>query len=91
MRVSEDQIRRLAAAVIAALGRCGFVQLKAAEPALVERVTRLLVENLQTEQALEEEAERLAQRLGRQALGMDQRKIVQGIKERLAKEKGFQL
>jgi hypothetical protein len=46
---------------------------------------------MRAEEELELEAERIAQKLGRQALGMDQRKIIDGIKQRLAKERGFSL
>jgi hypothetical protein len=46
---------------------------------------------VKAEQALEDEAERLAGKHARQTVGMDQRKIIEGIKARLAKERGFPL
>ena len=52
---------------------------------------RIILDNLRAEEALEEDAERLAQKLASKSLGMDQRKIVEGIKQRLAKERGFTL
>ena len=40
---------------------------------------------------LEEEAERLAESHARKMVGMDQRRVIQGIKERLARERNFAL
>lgn len=91
MRVNETELLRLADAVIGALLKQGFVKAKVDQKQLVARVGRLLIENLRAEEALEAEAEQVAQKLGRQADGMDLRKLVEGIKARLAKERGFTL
>jgi hypothetical protein len=91
MRIHEGAIARLADNVVRALVTPGFVKAKVGEKQLVERVAKLLRDNLHAEEELEREAERMAEKLGRQALGMDQRKIVDGIKARLAKERGFAL
>lgn len=74
-----------------ALLQQGYVQPTGNQADLVARIQALLLENLRAEQELEEEAERLAERHARQMAGMDQRKIIQGIKERLARERGFSL
>jgi hypothetical protein len=91
MRISDSEITRVAGVVVRSLLQQGFMKAKVDEKQLVGRVGRLLLDNLRAEEALELEAEQLAQKLGRQALGMDQRKIVEGIKARLAKERGFTL
>jgi hypothetical protein len=91
MRISEVEVTRLADEVIGALLGKGFIKAKVDEKQLVARVSRLILDNLRAEEALELEAEQLAAKLGRQALGMDQRKIIEGIKVRLAKERGFTL
>jgi len=91
MRISELEVSRLAELVIRALLRQGFVKAKVDDKQLVVRIRRLILDNLRVEEEIELEAEQLAQKLGRQALGMDQHKIVQGIKARLAKERGFTL
>lgn len=91
MRISDSEITRLAEAVVTALVSKGFIKAKADERTLVARVSRVILDNLRAEEALELEAEQVAQKLGRQALGMDQRKIIEGIKARLAKERGFAL
>jgi hypothetical protein len=91
MRISEVEVTRLADEVIGALLGKGFIKAKVDEKQLVARVSRLILDNLRAEEALELEAEQLAAKLGRQALGMDQRRIIEGIKVRLAKERGFTL
>jgi hypothetical protein len=91
MRFNEHEVTRLSQVVVAALIRQGFIKTKVDEKQLVARISRLILDNLRAEEAIELEAEQLAQKLGRQALGMDQRKIVEGIKARLAKERGFTL
>jgi hypothetical protein len=89
MHIPEAAINRLADDVVHALVSSGFIKPKVAEKQLVARVVRLLIDDLRTEQEIEEEAERAAQKLGRQALGMDQRELMRGLKARLAKERGF--
>ena len=91
MRISEVEVTRLAQEVVGALIRKEFIKAKVDERQLVARINRLILDDLRAEEALEMEAEQLAAKLGRQALGMDQRKIVEGIKVRLAKERGFTL
>jgi hypothetical protein len=91
MRISEVEVTRLAEEVVGALIRKEFIKAKVDERQLVARINRLILDDLRAEEALEMEAEQLAAKLGRQALGMDQRKIVEGIKVRLAKERGFTL
>jgi len=91
MRVSEREIRFVAGRVVRALIDQGFVHPVASGEEITGRIAKLLLENFQTEQAIEEEAEGLARQHARQMAGMDQRKIIQGIKERLAKERGFTL
>lgn len=85
------EIERLAESLVrAALGQ-KFVQVKAPEQRLRQRVVELISENLRQEQALEAEAEKLAASHSREMAGMDQRRIILGIKERLARERGFSL
>ena len=91
MPVSEEKLEKLARAVVKAMVAQGFVKPLVPQLQLIERITRIFVENMAEEQRIEEEAERMVDKLGRQAQGMDQRRIILGIKERLAKEKGFSL
>lgn len=91
MRINESELTRLADVVVRALRKQGFVKPVVDDRQLVARIGRLLIDNLRAEEALELEAEQLAQKLGRQAMGLDLHKIVEGIKARLAKERGFTL
>ena len=91
MRIHEAEITRLADVVVRALLKQGYIKSKVDEKQLITRVSRIIVDNLRAEEALELEAEQLAQKLSSKSLGMDQRKIVEGIKARLAKERGFTL
>jgi len=91
VRVDEGRTGHLADAIVRALLKLHYFRAKVSEKELSARLGRLIVENLKAEQALEAEAERLAERHARQMLGMDQRKVIEGIKARLAKERGFTL
>jgi hypothetical protein len=91
MRINEGEITRLAEVVVRALLQQGWMKAKVDDKQLIARVSKLILDNLRAEEALEREAEQLAEKLSRQAAGMDQRKIVEGIKARLAKERGFTL
>ena len=91
MRINESRVTHLAEDIAAALVKAEYVQVRVKEKDLAERIAKLLFDNLRAEVALEEEAERLAEKHVRQMVGMDHRKIVEGIKARLAKERGFVL
>jgi hypothetical protein len=91
VRVNEAEISVLASAVVSALLQQGYVRPRVPDRQVVERVRTLLVDNMRTEQELEEEAEREAEKHARHMVGLDQRTVVQGIKARLAKKRGFQL
>jgi hypothetical protein len=91
MRINDSALNRLAENVVRGLVKGGIATPKVAEQKLIARVVKVIVDDMRAEEELELEAERIAQKLGRQALGMDQRKIIDGIKQRLAKERGFSL
>jgi hypothetical protein len=91
VHISEERLEKLSRAIVKALLAQGYVKPKVPDSQLVQRITKVFVDNLLMEQRIEEEAERMLDRLGRQAQGMDQRKILLGLKERIAKEKGFSL
>ncbi len=91
MRVREGELQAIAAAIVGALLKQGFVHPKKDASVLRQRVVELIAHNLEEERALEAEAERLAEAHARKTVGMDQRRIIQGIKERLARERDFPL
>jgi hypothetical protein len=87
----EAELQGLAAAIVDALIKQGYVRPKRDPAVLQHRIVDLVAQNLEEERALREEAERLAETHARKMVGMDQRRIVQGIMERLARERGFDL
>jgi hypothetical protein len=91
MRMREAELLTLASAIVTAVVKQGFVHPKRDAAVLRDRIRALIAHNLEEERALEEEAERLAASHARQMVGMDQRRIIQGIKERLARERDFPL
>ena len=91
MKVREAELQAIASAIVDAVLKQGFVHPKRDIPILQQRIVQLIAENLEAERRLEEEAEQLAAAHARQMTGMDQRRIIQGIKERLARERGFSL
>lgn len=91
MRINDSALNRLAQNVVRGLLKGNFIAPKATEQQLVARVVKVIIDDLRAEEELEREAERMAEKLGRQALGMDQRKLIEGIKARIAKERGFTL
>ena len=91
MRVREGELQSLAAAIVDALLKQGFVRPKRDAAVLRQRIVELIARNLEEEREIEEEAERLAKTHARQMAGMDQRRVVQGIMERLARERDFSL
>jgi hypothetical protein len=91
VRIREAELNSLAAAIVNALLKQGFVHPTRDAAALQRRIVELMVHNLEEERAIEEQAERLAEVHARKMVGMDHRKIIQGLKERLAREQGFTL
>jgi len=91
MRIREGEVQAIAAAVVKALLKLDFVHAKQDAAAIQRRIGGLIMHNLEEEEELEREAEQLAKSHARQTVGMDQHKIIQGIKERLARERDFSL
>lgn len=91
MRIREGELHGLAGAIVDGLLKQGFVHFKRDPSVARTRIVELLARNLQEAQALEEEAERLAESHARKMFGMDYRTVIQGIKERLARERDFPL
>lgn len=91
MRVREGELQSLASAIVEGLLKQGFVHFKKDRSIARTRIIELIARTIEEEQALEEEAERLADSHARKLVGMDRHRIVQGIKERLARERDFPL
>lgn len=91
MRVREGELQNLASAIVSGLHKQGYVHFKKDEAIARARIIEVIARTIEEEQALEEEAERLAESQSRKLAGMDYRRIIQGIKERLARDRNFPL
>lgn len=91
MRGRHAEFERLAAAIVAAMGKQGFVDFAVPAETAQRRIVQIIEASMEAEAELERDAERLADAQGRAILGMDRRKIVLGIKARLARERDFPL
>lgn len=87
----EPELRRAASRVVRTL--LGQDLLSSAEKpeALEQRVLEAFLKNMREEDEIDRDAERMLADLSRQSVGMDQRKLLQKIKEKLAKDRSFVL
>jgi hypothetical protein len=93
MKYSDTTCRHVAELLITGLCDKNLVRLAPEKrTAAVGKVATALLDNFRQEEAIEKEAERLAEEHLRQApSGMDRHRVVQMIKQRLAEEKRFSL
>lgn len=92
MRFSEEQIHRLAAAVLSDLTGRGRARLKADRAEVLGRIEEIIRGNLAQEQDLEREARALLEaHLKKAPPGMDRQKLFVMIKKKLAEERGIPL
>lgn len=92
MRVTEASCQRIADLLVSGLSAKNFIRLSGEKKEIVEKVAKMLLDNFRQEEALEKEAERLAdEHLRTSPGGIDRRRVVQMIKQRLAEERRFSL
>jgi|SRR6516165_6197596 hypothetical protein len=97
MRPSPAQIERVAEALVQRLVKAGVVELDVPEQAVRARFTALLQKNFDEEAEIERQATVEAEKLIRQGAPgirreeLDQRRVEQLVKQRLAKARGFVL
>jgi len=93
VRASLLEIQRLAERVVEAVLQQGYVKAKVDKSILARKAAELIQQNLEQEAELEAEAERMAEQhmRGAAGAGMDQRRVIELIKKKLAEEKGFTL
>ncbi len=90
-RIRPAELHAISHGLVAGLLKSGFVKAKAEQALLERRVSELINDTFEKAQALEAEAEKLAAAHSREMFGMDQRRVIQGILERLARERDFPL
>jgi hypothetical protein len=91
MRQAEAACRHVAQTLVAALSEKELLRLRASKQAVIDKVAAALLDNFRQEEALEKEAERLAESHLRTAQELDRHKVIQLIKQRLAEERKFVL
>jgi len=87
----EPELRRAASRVVRSLLAQDLLTSVEKPEALEQRVLDAFLKNMREEDDLVRDAERMLADLSRQSTGMDQRKLLQKIKEKLAKDRGFVL
>lgn len=93
MRPSTQQLQSLAREIVDDLVRADLASVPGSHAAAVTAIAERFEAHFKAVAALDAEAERLADEqlrsLGRQGAGLDRRRVVQGFRERLAKQKGL--
>ena len=89
MRFSDEQVRRVCAAILARWKAKGLIRPKVQDDALLSRMTAEIHKDLRREEELDREAEALLEKnLGKiEGTQANSRILFQKIKERLAKER----
>jgi hypothetical protein len=88
---TDAQLRRIADDLAGELLKGGFLELHGDRAVLRERLFTVLQNDFAQEAALEREADAFADAHRREMIGMDRIKLVDLVKQRLAKERGFVL
>ncbi len=91
VQYSEAYLQRVAIAFVSALTKKDLIRHKGGVKTVEEKVMAALLRNFRQEEKLEREAEQIAAEHAREMQGMDRRKMVFLIKQRLAKEQGIVL
>lgn len=91
MRYTEAYLQRVAVALVSALTKKNLIRHKGEVKTVEEKVVVALLHNFRREEELEQEAERVAAGHAREMQGVDRRKMVFLIKQKLAKERGIVL
>jgi len=91
MRNVEALCRHAAETIVSALSEKDLVRLRTNKQGVIEKVAAALLANFHQEEALTQEAERLAEAHLRTAQGLDRHRVIQLIRQRLAEERRFVL
>lgn len=91
MRLRDGEIQRIATSVVNRLEKAGLMRIVANRAAVEQRIVAALRANIRAEEEIEAAAARFAESHSRELVGMDRHKVLQLVKERIAKERGFTL
>ena len=91
MKLRDGEMLRIATSVLTRLEKAGLLKITKNRPAVEQRIVASLRANIRAEEEIEAAAERFAESHSRELVGMDRHKVLQLVKERIAKERGFTL
>ncbi|HEY6363885.1 MAG TPA: DUF507 family protein [Candidatus Binatia bacterium] len=89
MKIKQDQLERLASALLANYRTKELIRPKAGEPELKARIMAVISQNFAEEEAIEEEARKMLSSYAHVAKDMDPYKMFLIAKQKLAAKKGF--
>lgn|GEM_PF-1034363 len=90
-RLSRDQIHRLAVAIATDLCRNDPPVVRGEMSKIAAAVANAIAANFAEEASIQREAERTLQSMGRQSPELDPARLLRGLRERIAKQRGFVL
>jgi hypothetical protein len=91
MKLREAEMHRIAATILDRLEKAALLRVSGNRKDLALRLVAALRANVRAEEEIEGEAARFAEAHSRELVGMDRHKVLQLVKERIAKERGFTL
>jgi hypothetical protein len=91
MKLRDGEMQRIATSVLTRLEKGGLLRITSNRTAVEQRIVAALRANIREEEEIEAAAVRFAESHSRELVGMDRHKVLQLVKERLAKERGFTL
>ena len=91
MDPTPQEIQQLAINIATSLCTGAESPLDGNEAKIAEAVAEAISRNFAVEKAIQRQAERTLDELGSNTAGMDKAKLLNGIRDRLAKERGFVL
>jgi hypothetical protein len=91
MRLRDGEMTRIAASILNRLEKANLLRITSNRTAIEQRIVTAIRGNLRAEEEIEAAAVKFADAHSREMVGMDRHKVLQLVKERIAKEKGFTL
>jgi hypothetical protein len=91
LKLREPEMQRIARVLVERIEKAGLGRVSGARANLEARIVTAFRKNIRAEEEIEAEAARFAESHGRELVGMDRYKVLQLVKERIAKQKGFTL
>jgi hypothetical protein len=91
MKLRDGEMVRIAASILTRLEKADLLRITGGRGAVEQRIVAALRANIRAEEDIDAAAERFAEAHSREMVGMDRHKVLQLVKERIAKERGFTL